>query len=96
MIVDVLATCYAQDKFITRMVVENNIAVKDYERRLKDYEETEKNEFLSSVINTLWNNKKMLKTFPNIKIDDANKNGSYIGSLLPDLQPYSIRIFPQY
>lgn len=96
LIVDVLATCYAQDKFITRMVIENNIAVKDYERRLKDYEETEKNEFLSSVINTLWNNKKMLKTFPNIKIEDANKNVIYIGSLLPDIQPYYIRIFPKY
>lgn len=90
---DVIITCYAQDKFITRMVIENNIDVKDYEKRLKDYEKIEKNEFLSNIVNTLWNNKKMIKTFPNIKIEDVNKNIIYLDSLLPDIKPYYVKIF---
>lgn len=93
LIFDVLVTCYAQDKFITRIVVENNINVADYERRLQNYESLQKNEFLSSIINNLWNDTKMIKTFPNIKIEDSNKNVIYIDSLLPDIQPYYIKIF---
>ena len=30
----------------------------------------------------------MIRTFPNLKIEDANGNMVYLDSLLPDIQPY--------
>lgn len=93
LIFDICITCYAQDKFITRIVVENSIQVSDYARRNEEYKSTENNRFLSNIIRTLWNNEKMLKTFPNIKIEDSSKNVIYIDSLFPDIQTYYIKIF---
>ena len=93
LIIDCLATCYAQDIFITRMVIENNIEIKNFERRERDYERIEENEHLSKFINKYWNNEKMIKTFPNIKIEDNGGNIIYLDSLLPDIQPYYKKIF---
>ena len=93
LIFDVFVTCYAQNNFITRIIVENNINVKDYEKRLENYNKTNENEFISYLTNTFWNNEKMIKTFPNIKIEDANKRIIYINSLFPEIQPYYKKIF---
>ncbi len=91
--IDCLVTCFAQDAFITRMVVENNIKVKDIERREEDYKKIKENVVLNKFIDTYWNNKKMIRTFPNIKVEDSNKNIVYLDSLLPDIQPYYKKIF---
>lgn len=93
LMLDCIATCYAQDIFITRMVVENNIEIKDLEKRKKDYKEIEKNDYLARFINTYWNDKKMIRTFPNMKIEDKRGNTIYLDSLLPDIQPYYKKIF---
>ena len=81
---DCLATVYAQDIFISRVVVENNIEMDNIERYQTLYDKTCKNE----LINKLWNNEKMVKTFPNMKIKDKNDNIIYLRDLLPDIQPY--------
>lgn len=93
LMLDCLATCYAQDLFITRMVIENNIEIKDFERREKDYKKIEENEHLTRLINDYWNDKKMIITFPNMKIEDKNGNIIYLDSLLPEIQPYYKKIF---
>ena len=90
---DCLITCYAQDKFLTRMIVENNIEVNDINKRYVDYEKLKSNPIITGVIEKLWNNEKMIKTFPNIKVEDKNNNVIYIDSLLPDIQPYYLKIF---
>ena len=91
--VDCLLTAYAQEKFIIRMVVENNINVENLEEYKKEYERTYNNKIAANVINRFWNNKKMIKTFPNIKIEDIEGNTIYLNSLLPEIQPYYIKIF---
>lgn len=81
---DCLATVYAQEMFISRMVIENNIEMDNIERYKTLYDKTYKNE----LINKLWDNKKMVRTFPNMKIKDKNDNIIYLRDLLPDIQPY--------
>lgn len=92
LMIDCLATCYAQDIFVTRMVIKNNIEVKDRERREKDYQKIQDDEYLTKFINTYWNDRKMIRTFPNMKIEDNNGNIIYLDSLLPDIQPYYKKI----
>ena len=91
--IDCLLTAYAQEKFIIRMVVENNIKVENLEEYKKEYENTYNNKYLSKVIYSLWGNEKMIKTFPNIKIEDINENTIYLSSLLPNIQSYYVKIF---
>ena len=54
-------------------------------------EERKKN--LDRFINTVWGNKKMIKTFPNIKIQDKDHNTIYLSGLLPEINPYYIKLF---
>lgn len=93
LLLDCILTCYAQDIFITRMVIENDIEVKDKNRREIDYEKIQKNPYLSHVIQTYWNDEKMIKTFPNMKIEDTENHIIYLDSLLPGIQTYYKKIF---
>lgn len=90
---DCIATCYAQDVFITRMVIANDIQVQDLEKRREKYKKIEENKMLRHFIYTYWNDKKMILTFPNIKIEDKDGNIIYVDSLLPEIQPYYKKIF---
>ena len=91
--IDCALTAYAQEKFIIRMVVENDINVENLEEYKKEYEKTYNNKIISKIINTLWNNEKMIKTFPNIKIEDIQGNTIYLNTLLPEIKPYYIEFF---
>ena len=91
--IDCLATCYAQDIFVTRMVIQNNLEIRDLKRREKDYQQIKENKKLTNFINTYWNNAKMIRTFPNMKIEDIHGNIIYLDSLLPEIQPYYKKIF---
>lgn len=91
--IDCLLTAYAQEKFVTRMVIQNNIEMEYQEKYEADYEKTYGNEKLSNFIYKFLGDRKMIRTFPNIKIEDKNKNIIYLDSLLPDIQPYYIKIF---
>ena len=35
----------------------------------------------------------MIKTFPNIKVEDIDKNQIYLDSLLKDIQPYYLNVY---
>lgn len=93
LIIDCLLTCYAQKQFINRMIVENNINVENRKEIEEEYNKTYNNEFLAKIIFKFWNNEKMIRTFPNIKIEDKYHNIIYLDSLLPEVQPYYNKIF---
>ena len=69
------------------------LIVENKEKVIENYNKTYNNKVLSDFINTFWNDKKMIRTFPNIKIEDKEYNTVYIDSLLPNIQPYYKKIF---
>ena len=83
----------AGNNAVNRMIVENDIEVENKEKVIENYNKTYNNKVLSDFINTFWNDKKMIRTFPNIKIEDKEYNTVYIDSLLPNIQPYYKKIF---
>ena len=91
--IDCLLTCFAQKQFINRMIVEKNIKVDNIENVLDEYDSIYNNEILSKIIIKFWNDKKMIRTFPNMKIEDKEGNDVYLDSLLPDIQAYYLKIF---
>lgn len=90
---DCIITCVAQEAFIVRLVKENEIAVDNQEKFDKKYESFYKNEKVSDFIYRFWGDEKMIRTFPNIKISDKDGNIIYLDSLLPDIQPYYLKVF---
>lgn len=91
--IDCVMTCFAQKQFINRMIVEKNIEVDNIENILDDYNYINNNEILSKIIFDFWNDKKMIRTFPNMKIKDKKGNTIYFDSLLPDIQACYFKIF---
>lgn len=90
---DCIVTCFAQQLFILRMVKENNIPVEKQEEMLESYDRIYGNPTLSNWIMTFWGDEKMIRTFPNMKIEDKNKNIIYLDSLLPEIQAYYYKVF---
>ncbi len=89
--IDCMLTVYAQDQFITRMVVEREIPVYNEDEVKEKYKRVKNNKNLDKFINTFWGNEKMIKTFPNIKIQDKNNNTVYLSNLLPEIKPYYMK-----
>ena len=93
LVFDCILTCYAQDIFITRMAIQNNILLQDKQRREEDYQKLQEKHFVMHFVNSYWDNEKMIRTFPNMKVEDVNNNTIYLDSLLPEIQPYYRKIF---
>lgn len=89
LLVDCLVTGYAINMFQLRMVYKNNIDV-NLERNIieKIYNDVYNNNKIANLIYKYFGDKKMIRTFPNLKIEDKNNNIIYFDSLLPDIQPY--------
>ena len=74
--------------FLIRMIAQNDLDVPKKEIVAQKYEDIYNNEKLSDFIYKYWGDRKMIRTFPNIKVEDVNGNIIYIDSLLKDIQPY--------
>ncbi len=87
---DCAATVVAQEQFITRTVIEKNIDVsaKDYSKMKRQYDFVKQHHTISNFIDTFWNDKKMILTFPNIKIENQNQDTIYLKDLFPEIKPY--------
>ena len=87
---DCAATVVAQEQFITRTVIEKNIDVsaKDYSKMKRQYDFVKQHHTISNFIDTFWNDKKMILTFPNIKIENQNQDTIHLKDLFPKIKPY--------
>lgn len=96
MAIDFVITGWATKLFVIRMVAENNINIEQKEATIEAYNYIYKNEnnlWLAESIYEYWGDKKMIRTFPNLKIQDVEGNIIYLDSLLPEIQPYYYKFF---
>ena len=91
LMIDCISTAFAIEFFLVRMIVDHDIDVANKDLVLEQYDEIYGNENLSKFIYKFWGDKKMIRTFPNLKITDKNGNIVYMDSLL-DIEPYYIKI----
>ena len=90
--INCIITGIAENLFLIRMEVEHDLNVANKEQVITLYHDIYDNEKISNFINKYFSNKKMIRTFPNLKIQDINGNIVYMDSLLPDIQPYYLKI----
>ena len=88
LLIDCIITAFAMSFFLIRMIAQNDLNVPKKEIVMKKYEDIYSNEKLSNFIYKYWGDRKMIRTFPNIKVEDVDGNIIYIDSLLKDIQPY--------
>lgn len=90
--IDCVLSVFAMYYFLVRMVTQNNLNVANKEIVMQKYDEIYSNEQLSNFIYKYWGDRKMIRTFPNLKVEDVDGNIIYIDSLLKDIQPYYLKI----
>ena len=91
--IDFSITGIAINFFLIRTIKENNI-ITPYKTEIDTiYNDVYSDEKLSKFIYKFWGDEKMLKTFPNLKVTDINGDIVYIDSLLPEIQPYYLKIY---
>ena len=88
LLIDCIVTGIALSFFLIRMVNDYDLNVPNKEIIVYKYEDIYKEEKLSNFIYKYWGDRKMLRTFPNLKIQDIDGNMIYMDSLLSDIQPY--------
>lgn len=86
--IDCIATGFALKFFIVRKVHENNIQVTNKEQIDMAYDRIYKDEKLANFIDKYWNDRKMIRTFPNLKTQDKEGNMIYFDCYVGDIQPY--------
>ena len=86
--IDCVLTGYAIKLFIIRKVHENNLQVANKEQIDIAYDKIYNNEELVKFINKYWNDRKMIRTFPNLKTQDIYGNIIYFDCYVGDIQPY--------
>ena len=91
--VDLFSTFMALDLFKIRLIEENDINVENKEDIAKKYNKIYSNEKLSNFIDEFWGDKRMIRTFPNIKVQDTKGQMVYLDSYLKDIQPYYLKIY---
>lgn len=95
MLVDCIISGYAINLFTIRMVAENNLNVDNKEIICQINDELNENSFRSKLRNTLFSNEKMIKTYPNLKVEQIDGTIIYFKDLLPQIKPYYIKFSDQ-
>lgn len=88
LLIDCVATGIALSFFLVRMVHNYDLNVTNKDFIMQKYDDIYDNKIASDFIYKHWGDRKMLRTFPNLKIQDVDENMIYMDSLLSDIQPY--------
>lgn len=88
LLADCIVTGVALSFFLVRMVYKNDLNVANKDFIIQKYDDIYSDEKASNFIYKHWGDKKMIRTFPNLKVQDVDGNMIYMDSLLSDIQPY--------
>ena len=88
MLLDCVATAIALSYFRIRIVKEFNIEVNNQEYVNQSYDRIYNNEFKVKLINKFFSDKKMLKTFPRLTIQNVYGDIINVRDLYPDIKTY--------
>ncbi len=91
---DFLITTYALKVFVVRKVHDYDLNVENKEYVINDtYNKVYGNEKMANFIYKYFSDEKMIKTFPNLKIQDVDGNILYLNQYVGDIQPYYWKFF---
>ena len=88
LVIDGILTAFALKLFFERTVYSYNLDVINKEKYINSYERVLKMNNTAELGNKVFSDKKMLRTFPNLKLKAQNGEIIYMDSIYKDIQPY--------
>lgn len=88
-----IISSFALKMFFTRLVIQHNLELQDYDEYIFECAQIYKNEDIKNFTLKHFSDEKMLKTFPNIKLTGKDGNIIFVKDILSDIQPYYIKVF---
>ncbi len=88
---DCIISAYAINLFTIRMIAKNDLNVKNKTIIVEFYNKLDENSFRRKISNTIFSDKVMIRTYPNLKVQQIDGSIVYFKDLLPDIKPYYIR-----
>lgn len=86
--IDGILTAFALKLFFERTVYSYNLDVINKEKYINSYERVLEMKNTAKLGNKVFSDKKMLRTFPNLKLKAQNGEIIYMDSIYKDIQPY--------
>jgi uncharacterized membrane protein len=93
LLADCIISVIAMNVFYARLVYNYNLNIPNAAIYEKEYEEILSNEKWNDFTEKHFSNEKMLKTYPNLKMEDVDGNIIYIKNILNDIKPYYFKCF---
>ena len=93
LLIDGVLTGMALKLFFARTVYTYNLDVANKQKYISEYEEIKKHEEILKLGDKAFSDKKMLKTFPNLKLKGINGEIIYMDSIYKDIKPYYFKFF---
>lgn len=93
LLIDCLVTGFALKMFYTRLIDNYNVQISNAQEYADECRELYEIPEVKEFVDKYWNDEKMLKTFPNLKLTDAEGNIIFIKDILSDIQPYYVKLF---
>lgn len=90
---DWLISSFALEMFYVRLEETHHIELKRETQDNSLAKELYKNPIINGIVNTLWSDKIMVKTFPNLRVTTKNGAVIYVNNLYKDIKPYYIKVF---
>ena len=92
--IDWIISSFAMKMFFTRIIYNNQLDVQGVETYYEEYLDIYQNHyFVRKIVDTFFSDKKMIRTFPNIKLTMKDGKIILVRDILKDIQPYYIKIF---
>lgn len=88
LIIDCILTVYALEMFFIRKVHDYDLDVANKEYVLEKYDQIYGNEKTANSINAFFGDRKMIKTFPNLKTQAQNGDIIYFDMYVNGIEPY--------
>ena len=90
---DWVISSFALQMFNVRMADTHHIEIQTKESYMEFGRNIYKNEIAKKIIDTLWSDKTMIRTFPNLRVTTKNGAVIYVSNLYKDIQPYYVKVF---
>lgn len=93
LLLDAIVSGFALKMFFTRLVLEHDLDLQNTQEYIVKYTKMYENPKLKEFVNKYFSDKKMLKTFPNLKVTDKDGNIIYVCDVFQEIQTEYFRVF---
>ncbi len=90
---DWLVSSFALEMFYVRLEDTHNIELKIQAQDNSIAKQIYRNPIVNLIVNTIWNDKIMVKTFPNLRVTTKSGAVIYVSNLYKDIKPYYVKVF---